>query len=170
MISQNTQSKTIDTKATTLEPFFDIDSFKNFEEKLNKSSSYEDQLVEKFSLICGRDDKRNEIDICYRLVDYFLERNFINEFSWTGNKREDREGGPSKTKHAMKFFTNFRRYILKIVRKGHKDFSKTECDRFFKTIMKNSLQRKNMAKIDSKHKNRPKNLKYKKKNLSNEIQ
>lgn len=145
-------------------------------EELNKleESLKDEGVLQKFvanmSFICGTNGKANGVDCCYKLVDYFLTREFLTECSWTGKCRvgdENRsdnapavEGSQTNcSKVPIKFFKHFRTLFLKLVLLAGKDFTEIKCEEFFKRVMKNSKQRLGV-KASSKHKNRPKNLKY----------
>lgn len=105
------------------------------------------------SVICGKSGKENGLDVCYKLIDYFIDRNFLKMCSWTGNTREKDASG---SKIAVKYFKNFRNCFLKVVRLADIEFSEQKCDIFLKRVLKNSTQRSNAKRILSTHKNRPK--------------
>ena len=119
--------------------------------------------------VCGSEGKSNGVDCCYKLIDYFFTREFLTECSWTGNSRikdenkavngQSVEGPDSGGKIPLKFYRNVRTLFLKLIIEADKDFTELKCEEFFKRVMKNSKQRLN-AKTCSKHKSRPKNLKY----------
>lgn len=136
-----------------IEPINTLEKLNDFEEKL-KNKDYMDKVIESMIFVCGKSGKAIGIDCCYKLIDYFLSRDFVTQCSWTGNTRIE---GNSKV--PLKFFENFRKCFLKLIMIADKDFTESECDLFFKRIMRNSLKRK-VQKIMSKHKNRPKCLKY----------
>lgn len=135
------------------------EKLKDLEEKL-KDELFFNETVDKMSIICGKTGKENGFDVSYKLIDYFIEREFLKECSWTGNTRE---GGSTK-KIPLKFFINFRKCFLKTVFLADSDFSEQKCDIFLKRILKNSVQRSTAKRILSTHKNRPKNIVYLRRN------
>ncbi|KAG5890739.1 hypothetical protein JTB14_013086 [Gonioctena quinquepunctata] len=160
--------KTTDESATAdpptlVGPINSKENLDKIEEQL-KSEKFMENLVESMTFICGQSGYAQGIDCCYKLVDYFFEREFLVHCSWTGNTKES--GGSSKV--PLKFYVNMRRAFLNIILRADNSFTETECDTFFKRIMKNSKQRTTMKNlITSKHKSRPKNLKYKKFRVDN---
>lgn len=56
-----------------------------------EASLKDDNTVQKYirsmSFICGTNGKSNGLDCCYKLVDYFITRQFLLQCSWTGNTR-----------------------------------------------------------------------------------
>lgn len=126
------------TKNHLFDPVDNHEELGDLEEKL-KNTDYLTQVVNSMSFICGRAGDGIGLDCCYKLIDYFITRHFANQCSWTGNTRTPSGTGTTK-----------------ILRKFQKMFLQ-----LFKRILKNSLQRINANQLrQSKHKNRPKNLKY----------
>lgn len=157
--SANTSNNAnVSTPTNTIEPIASHDDLKVFEEKL-KCKNHFNEVVKSMTFICGNSGKEKGIDCCYRLIDYFINRDLLNKSSWTGSSRKtDAEKIP------LKYFEQFRKCFFEIVLCADKDFSLADCDTFFKRILKNSAQRVNSkSKTLSKHKERPKNLVYKKK-------
>lgn len=140
-------------------PISSIEELNEFEEKL-KDKNFLKTIVLNLSFVCGKNGKLNGIDCCYKLIDIFLDRSFLTKFSWTGNSREK-----DVKKIPLKFFHNFRKCFLEIILQADKEFSEVHCEKFFKTIIKNSVQRQEPSKISSTHKVRPSLLKYRKKVL-----
>lgn len=122
-------------------PIDSLESLTELEEKL-KNEQYKQKFIKSLIFICGSTGKANGIDAAYKLIDYILDRNFVDKCSWTGNTKE----GGGSTKIALKFFVNFRKTFLTIIMHADKDFSEQDCDTFFKRILKNSVQRKTAAK------------------------
>lgn len=147
------------TNATKNQLFDPVDSHEelaDLEEKL-KNTDYLSQVVNSMSFICGRSGDGIGLDCCYKLIDYFITRNFANQCSWTGNTRTPSGSG----KVPLKFYENFRKCFRNVVILADSKFTETDCDDFFKRILKHSVQRINANQLrQSKHKNRKKNLKY----------
>lgn len=138
------------------EPIDSVEKLTEFEEKL-KNETYMNEIVESMAFICGKSGTAIGLDCCYKLIDYFLTRNFVTQCSWTGNTRL----GPGIEKVPLKFFESFRKCFRSIITLADSKFTETECEDFFKRVMKNSIQRQKSGTIrQSKHKRRPKNLKY----------
>lgn len=126
--------------------------------------------VQKLSAVCGTSGKSNGVDSAYRLIDSVASRELIHMCSWTGMAKETSEGNQpsssmdadsSASKIPLKFYVRFRTLFLRVIKLADNDFSEAACDKFLKSIMKNSKQRL-ISKVQSTGKNRPKNLSYKK--------
>ena len=149
-------------------PVNSVEELANLEESL-KDDNVMRAYISNMKFVCGSEGKSNGVDCCYKLIDYFFTREFLTECSWTGNSRikdenkavngQSVEGPDSGGKIPLKFYRNVRTLFLKLIIEADKDFTELKCEEFFKRVMKNSKQRLN-AKTCSKHKNRPKNLKY----------
>lgn len=140
-------------------------------EKLLVDDKHMQRFSAGMSFICGTSGKARGTDCCYKLIDYFFTRQFLTQCSWTGATRlsdgnvQEFAGEPSTSyevpgKIPLKFFNKTRTLFLHLIIKADKDFSVIECEQFFKTVLKNSKQRVHAKCLTSKHKNRPKNLKY----------
>lgn len=153
-----------------MDPVNSVETLKTLEESL-KDDSVMQKHMSSMSFICGNSGRANGIDCCYKLVDYFITRQFLLQCSWTGNSRilgagkspgdavdllPDMESG----KVALKFYTKFRTLFLNLIILADGSFTEMQCEMFFKRIMKNSKQRVMSKMTTSKHRNRPKNLKY----------
>ena len=138
-----------------LKPVKSLEDFIKLEERL-KDSSYAARLIDSMVYICGDSGKAKGIDSCYKLVDCFVDRQFLQNCSWTGNSRNT-----ESTKVALKYFEKFRHCFLNIVLRSDKDFSEAELDKFFKNILRNSKQRSNVRNIiNLASENRPQYLAY----------
>lgn len=76
--------------------------------------------------------------------------------------------GDIGAKVPLKFYKNVRSLFLNLVMQADKDFSELECEKFFKTVLKNSKQRLSVKVLTSNHKNRPTNMKYNKPSVESE--
>ncbi|XP_062556987.1 uncharacterized protein LOC134221826 [Armigeres subalbatus] len=148
-------------------PISSSDELNKLEEDLKDPEVLQKYLTN-MNFICGANGKGNGLDCCYKLIDYFMTREFLTECSWTGNCRVGEESKSNDTavgevsdtsKVALKFFKRTRTLFMKLILLADKDFTEIDCDAFFKRVMRNSKQRLTV-KAMSKHKNRPKNLKY----------
>lgn len=154
--------------ADIMNPVNSVDELNALETLLSDDTVMQ-QYVGKLSFICGNSGRANGIDCCYKLIDHLVTRPFLVQCSWTGNSRTtaptdngsqelfpDMENG----KVALKFYKKFRALFLNLIILADSSFTDMECETFFKRIMKNSKQRVLCKMISSKHRNRPRNLKY----------
>uniref|UniRef100_A0A182VVL9 DUF4806 domain-containing protein n=1 Tax=Anopheles minimus TaxID=112268 RepID=A0A182VVL9_9DIPT len=161
-LQQETRPEDYFSPVNTLEELEDL-------EASLKQKDVSQKYIRGMSFICGVTGKANGIDCCYKLIDYFITRQFLMQCSWTGNAKlpggNNADSSNSTGKVGLKFFRNFRSLFLNLIMLADKDFSEIECDNFFKRIIRNSKQRVVAKTATSKHRNRPKNLKYKDKNV-----
>nr|CAI5826462.1 unnamed protein product [Callosobruchus analis] len=117
--------------------------------------------IQSKSQICGTSGKLNGLNCCYRLIDYFVERELLVQFSWGGGSRNE-EG-----KMAFKKYNNVMSTFYKIINQADSSFTIMECQNFFKSIVKNAKRRfeltenTNDRRRASSGKKRPHNLNYK---------
>lgn len=93
-------------------------------------------------------------------MDQFFNRDFLIKCSWAGGSRdEDR-------KIAFKSYKNIINAFFSIIHLADSNFSVTDCENFFKVVIKNARRRANIDVSKNKRmstfKNRPNNLQYKK--------
>lgn len=119
-------------------------------EELLKNEQKFSATVSAMIFICGTSGKAKGLDCCYKLIDYFFTRDLLLLCSWTGASRKN-------DKIPLKYFYNTRKCFLSLVRVADKDFTEQDCDKFFKTIIKNAKQRTN-PKITSATKHRAKKI------------
>ena len=63
-----------------------LDNLQQLEASLKDESTMQ-KYIQSMSFICGTSSKSNGIDCCYKLVDYFITRQFLLQCSWTGGSR-----------------------------------------------------------------------------------
>lgn len=151
------------------------DEFDDFEKKL-EGEQFRLSLIDGMSFICGTTGREKGVNCAYKLIDYVFTREFLTKCSWTGAARTQ-EGDsdtettaapasanePAKEKVPFKFYNRTRHFFLSLINKADSSFSELATDKFFKTVIKNSVQRLHAKAQTSTTKNRPGNLKYKKK-------
>ncbi|XP_055526995.1 uncharacterized protein LOC129719627 [Wyeomyia smithii] len=158
-------------KATEVQPedlLLSIDSLNILDELEQnlKDQAVVAKYITTLSHICGISGRENGIDCCYRLIDNFITRQFLTTCTWTGISRDNNEAemlnGESDRQLKVPFvmYKNIRCLFLKLILQADNSFTAIKCDEFFKRVLKNSKQRL-LSKTVSKHKNRPRNLKYK---------
>lgn len=150
---------------SVIKPVDSLEELDALEKKLQDEAQMR-KYVNGMSFICGTSDKVRALDCCYKLIDYFVTRDFLTQCSWTGVARalDGSETTPEgeKKKIPMKFYTKIRALFTSLVLLVDRDFSEFQCEKFFKTILKNAKQRLNAKTMTSRQKNRPCNLKYNK--------
>lgn len=150
-----------------LTPVDSVDELKALERSL-EDGKLEQQFLNGMSFICGITGKAQGTDCCYKLIDYFFTRQFLTQCSWTGmvrltdaNSQQDPStSADTGAKVPLKYYKHIRALFLNLIMQADKDFSELACEKFFKTVLKNSKQRLSAKFLTSKHKNRPSNMKY----------
>lgn len=132
-----------------IKPVSNHQELQELEKYFNDNNNFS-KTVESMTFICGSSGKSKGVDSCYKLIDYFFTRDLLLNCSWTGTSRQRDEG-----KIPLKYFCNTRKCFLTLVMKSDKYFGEQECDKFFKTVIKNAKQRLN-PKIMSATKHRGK--------------
>ncbi|XP_058836255.1 uncharacterized protein LOC131692899 isoform X2 [Topomyia yanbarensis] len=134
-------------------------------ESILKDETVISRYVKNMSYICGTTSKEDGIDCCYRLIDYFMTRQFLTRCTWTGISRDNtasvelNEESEPQMKIPFMTYRRVRLLFLKLVLQADSSFTAMKCDEFFKRVLKISKQRL-LSKTVSKHKNRPKRLQY----------
>lgn len=140
---------TVSNVSPVIKPVNSRQELEDLEEFLKNEQNFS-AIVCAMIFICGTSGKAKGLDCCYKLIDYFFTRDLLLLCSWTGASRIN-------DKIPLKYFYNTRKCFLTLVRKADKYFTEQDCDKFFKTIIKNAKQRIN-PKIMSATKHRPKKI------------
>lgn len=138
------------------EPIDSLAVLEKLEAKLANKKEMED-LIQKFSYVCGRKGCGNGTNNCYILVDKIFSRKFMTLCSWAGGAKD-----PGKEKIPFKFFKNVIGLFFRVVRLSDEDFTLKNCEEFFKAVIRNSTKRNESSMTrTSRSKRRPKSLSYK---------
>uniref|UniRef100_A0A6E8V386 DUF4806 domain-containing protein n=1 Tax=Anopheles coluzzii TaxID=1518534 RepID=A0A6E8V386_ANOCL len=80
-----------------MDPIATLDNLEQLEASLKDESTMQ-KYIQSMSCICGTSGKSNGIDCCYKLVHYFITRQFLLQCSWTGGSRgSKRKNGEQST-------------------------------------------------------------------------
>lgn len=143
--SRNTADKDgenqIEVMKYVLEPIRSLAELKAIEEKC-----IDDKFVE--SVICsmGKVHGKHRFTgagqtVCLQLIDYFVDRRFLREVSWTGiSKTKDQHGRP-KAKIAFSKYNKFIDLFFQTILNADELFSLEACHKFLKQCIRNSKQR-----------------------------
>lgn len=137
-----------------MEPINVLEDLIKLEEQLS-DTRVADNLVKKFSYICGRKGGGSGIDNCYILVDRIFTRKFMTLCSWAGGAKDGNEKIP------FKIYKNTIQMFFRVIQLSDKDFTLQKCEEFLKNVIRNSKRRNesNMVRC-SKSKKRPSHLIY----------
>lgn len=79
--------------------------------------------------------------VCLQLIDYFVDRRFLRDVSWTGVSKTKDEHGRPITKIAFSKYTKFIDLFFHTVLNADELFSLEACHKFLKQCIRNSKQR-----------------------------
>ncbi|XP_050507296.1 uncharacterized protein LOC126884960 [Diabrotica virgifera virgifera] len=126
-----------------------------------KDPNYEKKVRNYFKKIIGNiPDTSNGLDTCYSIVDYFFEKKFMVQCSWTGGSRSNTE------KCCIKNCKNILEVFFTIVQSSNKDFSKALLKKFIIGIRRNAKKRSLTGGIRQSSIHRRKKSMVKKQRLS----
>ncbi|XP_050497710.1 uncharacterized protein LOC126878855 isoform X2 [Diabrotica virgifera virgifera] len=126
-----------------------------------KDPNYEKKVRNYFKKIIGNTpDTSNGLDTCYSIVDYFFEKKFMVQCSWTGGSRSNTE------KCCIKNCKNILEVFFTIVQSSNKDFSKALLKKFIIGITRNAKKRSLTGGIRQSSIHRRKKSMVKKQRLS----
>ncbi|XP_028148882.2 uncharacterized protein LOC126892395 isoform X2 [Diabrotica virgifera virgifera] len=126
-----------------------------------KDPNYEKKVRNYFKKIIGNiPDTSNGLDTCYSIVDYFFEKKFMVQCSWTGGSRSNTE------KCCIKNCKNILEVFFTIVQSSNKDFSKALLKKFIIGITRNAKKRSLTGGIRQSSIHRRKKSMVKKQRLS----
>ncbi|XP_063388216.1 uncharacterized protein LOC134674089 [Cydia fagiglandana] len=111
-----------------------LQEFDEFEVNLGNEEFFT-QVISEMEVICGSSGTCKGLEACYILIDYFITRECVMNCSWAGNSKTDVQKVP------FKYYNNFRKFFLTLVRITDTTFTERDCDNFFKTILRNSRMR-----------------------------
>lgn len=110
-----------------------IKDLEEFEKKLSNIAFKENTFM-KFVGVCSKGLGKGGVN-AYHLVDSLFERNFLKQCTWTGFSKKE------AAKICFKAFTRTNSLFFDIIHATDESFTKVDCDKFFKTILKNAHKR-----------------------------
>lgn len=139
----------------------DKKSLDDFDESLkNKETARE--IKKTLSVVCGQ-GKGKAINNAYALLDTMFDRKFLVNCSWAGGTRA--EGN----KICFKSYENTIELFFEVIHMSDKEFTKQECNNFFKNVLRNAKKRCNSQNLRMSHqKKRASKLKKVEKNPEGE--
>ncbi|GAB0089524.1 hypothetical protein DMENIID0001_040860 [Sergentomyia squamirostris] len=117
-------------------PIKDYETMVEVEGRLMSDPDYATKLIESFTRICGRSGKLGGRGrhCCYFLIDKFLDRKLMLDFSWAGGSR-------TGEKKSLRDFKNIINVFHLIVQNIDKNFSENHLKHFFTNVIKNAKTR-----------------------------
>ncbi|XP_055525292.1 uncharacterized protein LOC129718493 [Wyeomyia smithii] len=128
-------------QALVLTPVKCLADLENYEEQC-KNEVFIKNVIRSTEQIHGKNRFNNKgITVCLQIIDHFVDQKFLRRCSWTGISKSFDDNQNLLPKIA---FSKYERYInlfYEVVRNADEDFTKDECNRFFKQCLRNSKQR-----------------------------
>ncbi|GBP21917.1 hypothetical protein EVAR_7130_1 [Eumeta japonica] len=128
-IKVSASQKTIDGEPILIKNIKDLEEF----EKKLSNRTFKENMLMKFVGVCSKGLGKGVN--AYHLVDSLFERNFLKQCTWTGFSKKE------AVKICFKAFTRTISLFFDIIHATDESFTKVDCDKFFKTILKNAHKR-----------------------------
>ncbi|XP_045769184.1 uncharacterized protein LOC123870065 [Maniola jurtina] len=129
-IKMSVSQKRVDEEPTLIKNIKDLEEF----EKNLSNRTFKDNMLMKFVGVCSKGLGKGGVN-AYHLVDSLFERNFLKQCTWTGFSKKE------AVKICFKAFTRTISLFFDIIHATDESFTKVDCDKFFKTILKNAHKR-----------------------------
>lgn len=130
-----------------LAPIKNLKELNEFEERLNDPKFNEDMQL-KLGALCTKGVGQGTTN-SYSIVDFIFDRKFLKSCSWTGVSRVQKPTQNELAEHVpeapeklcFKSFSKIINFFFAIIRKTDETFTFPECQKFFKTILRNATVR-----------------------------
>ncbi|RVE41713.1 hypothetical protein evm_013644 [Chilo suppressalis] len=131
--TNNNQTTRHNESTPVIKPVCNLKELQNLENML-ADPDFKARIKNKIDLLCSKGKGRGTNN-AYNLIDVFFQRNFLCQCSWAGGSKS----GSSKI--CLKSFTNVFDLFLSTINESDPCFKKPDCEKFIKTVLKNSRQR-----------------------------
>ncbi|CAG9783541.1 unnamed protein product [Diatraea saccharalis] len=128
-----------ENSAFKLKPINNIEELEEFE-LLLLDPIEKHKLMQLLSILCTKSDG-NGITCAYKLIDIIFTREFLCKCSWSGGSRGD------KIKIALKGYKNLLDFFFRMILSWDKSFTTDKNENFFKLVLRNAEQRKNIKNL-----------------------
>ncbi|KAJ2953477.1 hypothetical protein O0L34_g1073 [Tuta absoluta] len=129
-IKMSASQKTANEESTLIKNNKDLEEF---EQKL-LDRTFKENMKMKFVGVCTKGLGKGGVN-AYHLIDSMFDRNFLKQCTWTGFSKKEAK------KICFKGFTRTISLFFDIIHASDESFVKQDCDKFFKTILKNAHKR-----------------------------
>ncbi|XP_055605219.1 uncharacterized protein LOC129753420 [Uranotaenia lowii] len=139
--TQQTDSVRIDTVSSPLSPVKNLAEMESLEQKAN-SKKFVEAVIQYFGSMHGRSRYVGEgATVCLQLIDYFFDRAFLLNCSWTGTSRRKGNDENTGSKIAFHKFDGIITLFHKVIMFSDPTYPFIECQKFLKRCLRNSKQR-----------------------------
>ncbi|XP_055847893.1 uncharacterized protein LOC129913310 [Episyrphus balteatus] len=114
-------------------PIENLKDLQAFEGNL-ANKDFQENMLRKFSSICGPKSGQRGDNVCYRVVDSLFSRKLFTLVSWSGVSR-------TKKNESFSRFTNTFHFFLNLIKKSDSTYTEAELKDFFQKIINNSKRR-----------------------------
>ncbi|KAL4702371.1 hypothetical protein ACJJTC_018283 [Scirpophaga incertulas] len=133
-IKANSNQTTRHNESTpAIKPVSNLKELQNLENIL-ADPDVKARIKNKIDHLCSKGKGRGTNN-AYNLIDVLFQRNFVCQCSWAGGSKS----GSSKI--CLKSFTNVFDLFFSTINESDPNFKKPDCEKFIKTVLKNSRQR-----------------------------
>lgn len=132
-----------------------LNDLDNFEKNLS-DAILKEEYRKKLHVLCNKGSGKGTSN-AYYLIDHLFDREFLKGCSWTGSSKKDSD----TEKICFKAFQKTIQFFFDIVHESDKTFTKADCEKFFKIVLKNARQRCESNKRASASRQRVKGKKNK---------
>lgn len=129
-IKMSASQKTVDAEPTLIKNIKDLEEL---ETKLS-NRTFKESMLKKFVGAYSTGLGKGGVN-AYHLIDSLFERNFLKQCTWTGFSKKD------AVRICFKAYTKTISLFFDIIHATDESFTKMDCDKFFKTILKNAEKR-----------------------------
>nr|XP_019527428.2 uncharacterized protein LOC109399441 [Aedes albopictus] len=131
----------VDIKKNEFEPVKNLAELDAIEEKC-KNDSFVANVVRSMGKIHGKHRFTGAGQtVCLQLIDYFIDRQFLRECSWTGVSKTKDPNGNLRPKIAFSKYSKFIDLFFQSVLNADELFTLESCHKFLKQCIRNSKQR-----------------------------
>lgn len=116
-----------------IKPISNLEELQDLEFML-RDPDFRAELKNKIDVLCSKGKNRGTNN-AYALIDVLIQRSFLCQCSWAGGSKTE------SSKICLKSFTNIIDLFFSVIHESDPDFKKPDCEKFLKTILKNSRQR-----------------------------
>ncbi|XP_055634115.1 uncharacterized protein LOC129774406 [Toxorhynchites rutilus septentrionalis] len=140
--SHQTEPMCIETRNVPLSPIKSFEEFESVEKKANKQ--FIDAVVQYFGSMHGKNRYVGEGGtVCLQIVDYFFDREFLLNCSWTGTRRRLDKSNDLMNASKIPFhkFDGVINLFHRVVMFSDPLYPLVECQNFLKRCLRNAQQR-----------------------------
>ncbi|KXJ75642.1 hypothetical protein RP20_CCG011334 [Aedes albopictus] len=145
LLSEKAKQPTVNVAAKPQESLLvPVNSLTDLEnaEKRCEDDSYVESVIREMGQMHGKNRfKTRGGTVCLQIIDHFVDRSFFRQCSWTGISKTFDENQKLVEKIAFSKYEKFINLFYRVIRNADEDFTKEECNKFFKQCLRNSKQR-----------------------------